>query len=190
LTLIEAEVIESLRNELGLALDAGALRRNVVTRGVRLNGLVGVRFRIGPLLVFGTRLCEPCEYLVKVVGAPILAPLVHRGGLRVDVLTSGELVEGAEICLEQPTDLAQLVFDSDNRTNDTHTDRTVPTEHDEVLARLKRLSDDLDAVKKSAEVVAKEAQQAQETADATKRAVTLHHSPRDTTTKRRFGNDR
>src|SRR5215471_1150267 len=102
LTLIEAEVIESLRNELGLALDAGALRRNVVTRGVRLNDLVGVRFRIGPLLVYGTRLCEPCEYLVQLVGAPILAPLVHRGGLRVDVLTGGELVEGAGIRVEQP----------------------------------------------------------------------------------------
>jgi MOSC domain-containing protein YiiM len=103
LTLIEAEVIDSLCEEMGLALDVGVLRRNVVTRGVRLNDLVGVRFRIGPLLVYGTRLCEPCEYLVQIVGAPLLAPLVHRGGLRVDVLSAGELVEGAEICLEQPT---------------------------------------------------------------------------------------
>jgi MOSC domain-containing protein YiiM len=105
LTLIEGEVIDSVRKEMGFAVDAGALRRNVITRGVRLNDLVGVRFRIGPMLVYGTRLCEPCEYLVQIVGAPLLSPLVHRGGLRVDVLSGGELVEGAEICLEQPTEV-------------------------------------------------------------------------------------
>jgi len=103
LTLIEAEVIESLRNELGLTIDTGALRRNVITRGVRLNDLVGVRFRIGSVLVQGTRLCEPCAYLVQIVGAPILEPMVHRGGLRVDVLSSGELAEGVSVYLEEVT---------------------------------------------------------------------------------------
>lgn len=103
LTLIEAEVIDSLRNELGLAIDAGALRRNVITRGVRLNDLVGVRFRIGSVLVQGTRLCEPCARLVRLVGAPILEPMVHRGGLRVDVLSSGELAEGMGVYLEEST---------------------------------------------------------------------------------------
>jgi MOSC domain-containing protein YiiM len=100
LTLIEAEVIQALREECGLAFEAGALRRNVITRGVRLNDLVGLRFRIGSVLVQGARLCEPCEYLVQMVGAPILEPLVHRGGLRVDILTGGELVEGDRISLD------------------------------------------------------------------------------------------
>jgi MOSC domain-containing protein YiiM len=102
LTLIEAEVIEALRQELAVVFDAGALRRNIVTRGVRLNELVGVRFRIGSLLVQGTRLCEPCEHLVGLVGAPILAPLVHRGGLRADILTNGEVVEGDTLSLDAP----------------------------------------------------------------------------------------
>lgn len=100
LTLIEIEVIEELRHELGVSLDAGAMRRNIVTRGVPLNDLVGVRFRLGSVVVHGARLCEPCEYLVRIVGAPILAPLVHRGGLRVDIVTSGELVEGDRVSLD------------------------------------------------------------------------------------------
>jgi len=97
LTLIESEVIESLAADLGVALEPGALRRNVVTSGVRLNDLVGVRFWIGDVEVLGTRLCEPCDHLATALGLPIVAPLVHRGGLRADVLTAGELVEGARI---------------------------------------------------------------------------------------------
>ena len=99
LTMIEAEVIDSVIEQLGLPVDAGAFRRNIVTRDIRLNDLVGVRFRVGSILAQGTKLCEPCEYLARLLQLDILPRLVHRGGLRVDVLGAGEIAEGAEICL-------------------------------------------------------------------------------------------
>jgi len=99
LTMIEAEVVESLARSLGIPLDAGALRRNIVTRGIRLNDLVGVRFRIGSVLVQGTTLCEPCDYLARLVHQPILPRLLHRGGLRVDVVSVGEIADGADVSL-------------------------------------------------------------------------------------------
>jgi len=94
LTLIEAEVIESLRNDAGIALAPGDARRNLVTRGIALNALVGRRFRVGGVLCQGTRLCEPCNYLDAVAGMPLLQPLRNRGGLRADVLEDGEIAIG------------------------------------------------------------------------------------------------
>jgi len=97
LTLIEAEVIESLRDSLGIALRPGEARRNVTTRGIALNALVGRRFRIGSVLCEGTRLCEPCSYLEDQLGKPLLHPLLHRGGLRANVLEDGEIRVGDQV---------------------------------------------------------------------------------------------
>jgi MOSC domain-containing protein YiiM len=97
ITLIEAEVIESLAVDSGIDLAPGETRRNVTTRGVRLNELVGRRFRIGPVECEGTRLCEPCQYLTDLVGKPILAPLVHRAGLRARILGDGEIALGDQV---------------------------------------------------------------------------------------------
>ena len=97
LTLIEAEVLESLRESLGIALRPGEARRNVTTRGIALNALVGRRFRIGGVLCEGKRLCEPCRYLEGVVSQPLFDPLSHRGGLRADVLEDGEIRIGDEL---------------------------------------------------------------------------------------------
>jgi MOSC domain-containing protein YiiM len=94
LTLIEAEVIESLRDREGITLQPGEARRNLITRGIALNGLVGRRFRIGPVLCEGMRLCEPCNHLDAVAGKPLLRPLHNRGGLRADVLEDGEIRVG------------------------------------------------------------------------------------------------
>jgi hypothetical protein len=93
LTLIEAEVIEDLATQ-GIGLGPGESRRNVMTSGIRLNDLVSRRFRIGTLECRGTRLCEPCTYLAGLVGQPVVAPLVHRGGLRADILADGEISVG------------------------------------------------------------------------------------------------
>ncbi len=88
LTLVEAEVLE----ELGRAVDH---RRNVVTRGIRLNDLVGRRFRIGAEVVcFGQRLCEPCAHLDRLNDGGVLRPLVHRGGLRADIVAGGTIAPG------------------------------------------------------------------------------------------------
>src|SRR5467141_4899297 len=97
LTLIEAEVLESLRDSLGIALRPGEARRNVTTRGIALNALVGHRFRIGSVLCEGARLCEPCSYLEDQLGKPLLHPLLHRGGLRSDVLEDGEIGVGDDV---------------------------------------------------------------------------------------------
>jgi MOSC domain-containing protein YiiM len=96
-TLIEAEEIEALAAGSGIVLAPGETRRNITTRGIRLNALVGRRFRIGDVECEGTRLCEPCQYLTDLLGKPILAPLVHRAGLRARLLTSGEIAQGDEV---------------------------------------------------------------------------------------------
>jgi MOSC domain-containing protein YiiM len=97
LTLIEAEVLDSLRDSLGISLQPGEARRNLTTRGIALNALVGRRFRIGGVLCEGTRLCEPCDYLEDLIAKPLLQPLLHRGGLRADVLEDGEIRVGDEV---------------------------------------------------------------------------------------------
>src|SRR6266478_6527467 len=97
LTLIEAEVLESLRDSLGIALRPGEARRNVTTRGIALNALVGHRFRIGSVLCEGARLCEPCSYLEDQLVKPLLHPLLHRGGLRANVLEDGEIRVGDQV---------------------------------------------------------------------------------------------
>jgi hypothetical protein len=91
LTLVEAEVLDEI--ELPW-LDA---RRNVVVSGIRLNALVGKRFRIGSVECVGRRLAEPCAHLEKLVRPGLLRPLVHRGGLRADILSGGAISVGDEI---------------------------------------------------------------------------------------------
>ena len=85
LTLIEAEVCESFTPP----LDPNEHRRNVVTRGIALNDLVGHEFRIGSVRCRGMRLCEPCTVVERYASRPVLRPLVHRGGLRADILEDG-----------------------------------------------------------------------------------------------------
>jgi hypothetical protein len=93
LTLIEAEVCESFAPPLG----PDAHRRNVVTRGVALNDLVGHEFTVGSVRCQGMRLCEPCTVVQRYAGRPVLRALVHRGGLRADILADGEIAVGDEI---------------------------------------------------------------------------------------------
>ncbi len=96
---VEQEVIEAVLREHGLDLAEGRSRRNVVTTGVALLGLVGRRFRVGGALFRGDRPCEPCGYLERRVGPGLVAVLRGRGGLRADVLEEGTfgLGDGIEI---------------------------------------------------------------------------------------------
>ena len=96
LTLIEAEVLDALREE-GLDLTPADARRNVVTRGIDLNALAGREFQLGTARCAGRRLCEPCSHLQRLTGTALLRPMVHRGGLRADVLTSGVVRVGDAI---------------------------------------------------------------------------------------------
>jgi hypothetical protein len=99
LTLIEAEVCESFAPPLA----AEEHRRNVVTRGIRLNELIGAEFSIGEVRCRGIRLCEPCASMQRYSGRSILRPLVHRGGLRADILNPGEIRLGDQIIVHGST---------------------------------------------------------------------------------------
>ncbi len=99
LTLIEAEAIEALRRDYNVELPAGEARRNIVTRNVPLNHLVGKEFAIGDVRIRGVRLCEPCDYLEKVTGKPVIKGLLHRGGLRAQILTPGTIRVGDAVTL-------------------------------------------------------------------------------------------
>jgi MOSC domain-containing protein YiiM len=91
LTLVEAEALEAID------LSWEDARRNVVTRGIALNELVGRRFTIGAVECVGRRLAEPCAHLEKLSRPGILRPLVHRAGLRADILVGGAIAAGNPI---------------------------------------------------------------------------------------------
>jgi hypothetical protein len=93
LTLIESEVCASFEPPLG----PDEHRRNLVTRGVDLNALVGREFTVGEVRCRGMRLCEPCTVIDGYAERPILRALVHRGGLRADVLEDGEITVGDSV---------------------------------------------------------------------------------------------
>lgn len=99
-TLIEAEAIDAFNQACGLTLGYGDLRRNIVTRDVNLNALVGQRFRLGEIEFEGIELCEPCSTLARRVTPLVLPHMVHRAGLRAAVLSSGELRVGDTFSLD------------------------------------------------------------------------------------------
>lgn len=97
LTLIESEAIEALTRETAIEFQHSESRRNLITRGVALNHLVGKEFNIGEVRVLGIRLCEPCEHLEKLTRPGVLKGLIHRGGLRGQILTEGTIRVGDAI---------------------------------------------------------------------------------------------
>jgi MOSC domain-containing protein YiiM len=97
LTLIEAEQLERAADEDGLEIDAAATGRNVLTRGVDLNALVGKRFRVGALECRGIELCEPCKTMESRTSPGAIKALVHRAGLNAEILVGGELCPGDDV---------------------------------------------------------------------------------------------
>ena len=97
LTLIEAEAIEAMKHELNVDYGLSDSRRNVVTRGVPLNHLVGREFWVGEVKARGLRLCEPCSHLQKLSHEEVLPGLVHRGGLRAQILSEGMIRVGETV---------------------------------------------------------------------------------------------
>jgi hypothetical protein len=91
LTLVEEEVVEDA------GLEPGATRRQLTVRGVRLNDLVGKRFRVGEVECYGVALCEPCRHLEQLTRPGIVKELVHRAGINADVLTDGTISVGDEV---------------------------------------------------------------------------------------------
>ena len=93
LTLIEAEVLD----EVGLT--GPEARRQVVVSGVRLNDLVGKRFRVGDVECVGVELCQPCLHLESLTRPGILRDLANRGGLNADVLNDGTIAVGDPVLI-------------------------------------------------------------------------------------------
>ena len=97
-TLIEVEALEAAAEDYGVEFEPGAHRRNVTTRGVALNHLVGERFRVGEAVVEGTGLCEPCGYMESLAGQEDGATaLEHRGGLDARIVGSGTIGVGDDV---------------------------------------------------------------------------------------------
>jgi len=94
LTLIEAEVLEDV------GLTGAQSRRQVVVRGVRLNDLVGRRFRVGDVECAGVKIAEPCTHLQSLTRPGIIKDLIHRGGLRADILTDGKISVGDAVTVD------------------------------------------------------------------------------------------
>jgi MOSC domain-containing protein YiiM len=97
LTLIAAEALEGLAAEHGIELTAAESRRNVLTRGIDLNALVGKRFRVGEVECEGVVLCEPCSSLEAMTQPGVIKGLLHRGGLNADILSDGVISVGDEV---------------------------------------------------------------------------------------------
>jgi MOSC domain-containing protein YiiM len=97
LTLIAQEDLDAVAQRSGIRLDPAASRRNVLTSGIDLAALIGVQFYVGSALCVGVRLCEPCAYLEVKTQPGVLEAFVHRAGLRVDILETGEVAVGDRI---------------------------------------------------------------------------------------------
>ena len=100
LTLIAAEAVEAMEREHGISIEPRASRRNVVTRGIDVNELVGRRFRVGAVECRGVALCEPCTTLQALTKPGVIKGLTHRGGLNADILSDGEIGVGDFVVAE------------------------------------------------------------------------------------------
>jgi MOSC domain-containing protein YiiM len=96
-TLIEAEAIAAACQDYKLEFDHLTTRRNLLTDGVPLNHLVGKEFSVGEVILRGVELCEPCGHLEELTIPGIKQTLIHRGGLRAQVVRSGTLQVGDRI---------------------------------------------------------------------------------------------
>jgi MOSC domain-containing protein YiiM len=93
-TLIAAEAMAAVANDGDVSIEPAATRRNVLTRGIDVNDLVGKRFRIGDVECEGVELCEPCAHLESMTQPGVIKAFVHRGGLNADILSDGEIAVG------------------------------------------------------------------------------------------------
>jgi MOSC domain-containing protein YiiM len=98
-TLIAAEAVEAVADEGLMSMEPAALRRNVLTRGIDVNELVGKRFRIGDVECEGVELCEPCSSLESMTQLGVIKAFVHRAGLNADILNDGVINVGDAVGL-------------------------------------------------------------------------------------------
>ncbi len=100
-TFIEAEALEALGRDYHMEFSGVESRRNFTTRGIALNHLVGKEFKAGEAVFRGIRLCEPCEHMEAVSGKKARQGLIHRGGLRAQIVKSGIVCVGDDIQISE-----------------------------------------------------------------------------------------
>ena len=99
ITLIESETLDAVERDHEISLEPGVHRRNITTRGIALNHLVGRRFRVSNAVCRGVELCEPCAYLEQHLEKDgVCEVLVHRGGLRASIRETGKIEQGDFVC--------------------------------------------------------------------------------------------
>jgi MOSC domain-containing protein YiiM len=96
-TLIEAEAVEQATKKYEVEFHVSETRRNIVTRDVPLNHLLDKEFSVGGVRMRGVKLCEPCGHLERVTEKGVRTPLIHRGGLRADILSDGDISVGDSV---------------------------------------------------------------------------------------------
>ena len=97
ITLVELEAIEAANRDYDIGLTPEDMRRQIVTKGVALNHLIGREFTVGGVRCRGVKLNEPCNHLRKLADKPLIKPMIHRGGLRAQILESGTIRVGDPI---------------------------------------------------------------------------------------------
>lgn len=97
ISLVAKEELEAFLMTHDSELGFGDFRRSIITSGIDLNSLVGKRFKVGDAVCYGFELCEPCAYLASSVHRAVLPGLVHKGGLRATVISSGTISSGSEV---------------------------------------------------------------------------------------------
>jgi MOSC domain-containing protein YiiM len=97
ITLIEAEALDAFHEETGIPLTHAEIRRQVLTSGIRLNDLVKKRFRVGGVEAVGVEWCEPCNHVQGLTYPGVLKGMVHRAGLRADIVQPGTIAVGDEV---------------------------------------------------------------------------------------------
>ena len=98
ITLIESENIDYYNLKYGLNIKYVNFRRNIVTKGIQLNDLVGKKLLVGKVKVEGIDLCRPCRHLTETLEQDnILKEFLRRGGLRCQILSSSNIYVGDEI---------------------------------------------------------------------------------------------
>lgn len=93
-TLFEKETLTAIKEEFKITLEIGASRRNIITENVTLKQMIGKEFRVGKVRLKGIRQCQPCTHLAELTQKEIIPALVHRGGLRAQILTEGQIRVG------------------------------------------------------------------------------------------------
>ena len=97
ITLVEEEALEAFREDTGIELSHAEVRRQVLTSGVRLNDLLNKRFRVGGVEAVGIEWCEPCQHLESMTYPGVLKGMVHRAGLRAEIVQAGRIAVGDEV---------------------------------------------------------------------------------------------